>query len=45
MKTILKEEKNVAKEVKRTLFLHKAKLDKVGLPDNMAPMLQDPVER
>ena len=35
----------VAKEVKRRLFLRKAKLDKVGLPDNMAPMLQDPVER
>ena len=35
----------VAKEVKRRLFLRKAKLDKVGLPANMAPMLQDPVER
>ena len=34
----------VAKEVKRRLILRKAKLDKDGLPDNMAPMLQDPVE-
>ena len=35
----------IAKEVKRRLFIRKTKLEKVGLPTNVAPLLQDPVER
>ena len=37
-------QKKNAKEVKRRLFIRKNKLEKVGLPTNMAPLLQDPVE-
>ena len=36
---------DIAKEVKRRQFIRKNKLEKAGLPSNMAPLLQDPVER
>ena len=35
----------IAKEVKRRLFIRKTKLEKVGLPTNVAPLLQDSVEQ
>ena len=36
---------NVAKEIKRRQLIRKKKLDEVGLPPTMAPLLQSNVEQ
>ena len=41
----IESQNTVAKEIKRRQFIRKKKLEEVGLPPNMAPLLQSNVEQ